>query len=116
MTLPRAFWCHVDYAGCSVENAVVSGITTPLPGRALAWMRQAVREVVPALDRDSFCAAWAWLGDHHGEGIAVRELRSGRPYAFEVSTPEGCWRWRAHLVSVLPLADACEGFYTGGVQ
>ncbi|MEU0839474.1 hypothetical protein ABZ370_08380 [Streptomyces sp. NPDC005962] len=103
--LPRAYWCHADYLGPSAGRGVAEDRTTAFPGHAITWMRQAVREVTPHLEAEPFAVAWAWLGNHERAGTAVHDLRSGRPYAFEVRTPNARWKWTAHLVSVLPVVE-----------
>jgi hypothetical protein len=107
MTLPRTYWCHAAPPGSLPSSPPPGDWTTNAPGLALDWMRDSVRETFPALDRESFGRAWAWLGDHQGVDVAVRKLRRGRPYSYALNTAAGTYTWTAHLVSVLPLADRC---------
>lgn len=107
MNLPRAYWCHVTHPDDSPCAVKPGDWTTEAPGQVLDWIRDSVRETFPALDRDAFGRAWAWLGDHHGAAAAVRELRRGRPYVHALSSPAGTYTWTAHLVSVLPVLDLC---------
>lgn len=105
--LPRAYWCHVNYTGSSNEPTTPAGYTTEFPGRALSWVRKSVRDMEPVLERAPFEAARARLGDHQGTSEAIRDLRTGTPYEFELNTSTDHWRWTAHLVSVLPLVGNC---------
>jgi len=73
----------------------------------MEWMRDAVRGVIPALDRAGFEAVWGWLGDHRSLDSAVLGLRRGQPYAFAVSAPEGTWTWTVLPVSALPMTKGC---------
>lgn len=107
MTLPRSFWCHVDYVGPVVGDLTPRGALTPFPGRAITWLREAARDITPGLDRESFVVVWAWLGDHQGAGEAVRELRCARPYDFRLQAERGRWAWTAHLVTVVPVVESC---------
>ncbi|MFJ5734720.1 hypothetical protein [Streptomyces microflavus] len=107
MTLPRSFWCHVDYVGPAVDNLTPQSVLTPFPGRAITWLREAARDIAPGLDRESFASVWAWLGDHQGAGRAVHELRCGLPYDFRIQAENCCWVWSVHIVTVLPVVDSC---------
>ncbi|MFG3407755.1 hypothetical protein [Streptomyces sp. NPDC048142] len=79
------------------------GLVTTAPGQAVAWMRASVRRLTPRLDRDTFHRAWSWLGDHRSAEAAVESLRRGQGYAYELTAPDGTWRWTAYPVSALPL-------------
>lgn len=107
MTLPRSFWCHVDYVDPAVDGLTPQSALTPYPGHAVTWLRESVRDIAPQLDRESFASAWAWLGDHQGVGVATYELRCGRPYGFRLQAEIHRWMWTAHLVTVLPVVDPC---------
>ncbi|MFE7461815.1 hypothetical protein [Streptomyces sp. NPDC057554] len=103
--LPRAYWCHTDTDGPALLphlHPLPGDLVTTAPGIALTWIRESVRWLTPRLDRDTFHRAWAWLGDHRGVEAAVRTLRRGQPYAYELDTPAARWRWTAYPVSVLP--------------
>ncbi|NUK14045.1 hypothetical protein [Streptomyces lunaelactis] len=107
--LPRTYWCHRDYDGPGREQPEPRSATTPHPGRAIDWMRESVREILPELDdRPTFALAWAWLGNHQAVKTAVQELRQGRPYTFTVPTPDGRWSWTAYPICVLPVVDSCS--------
>lgn len=79
------------------------GLLTTAPGQALAWVRASVRRLTPGLDRDARHRARAWLGDRRSAEAAIRSLRRGQGYAYELPTPDGTWRWTAYPVSALPL-------------
>ncbi|MFI7291024.1 hypothetical protein ACIBRY_30910 [Streptomyces anulatus] len=101
-SLPRTYWCHAD-----VDHAPAAGppddLCTTAPGPAVAWMRASVRRLTPRLDRDSWHRAQVWLGDRRSAEAVVESLRRGQGYAYELSTPDGTWRWTAYPVSALPL-------------
>ncbi|MEW2066174.1 hypothetical protein [Streptomyces sp. NPDC007346] len=69
----------------------------------MAWIGESVRWLTPRLGHDAFHRAWAWLGDHRGAEAAVRAMRRGQPYAYELEAPDARWRWTIYPVSVLPL-------------
>ncbi|MFI9582653.1 hypothetical protein ACIHCQ_12565 [Streptomyces sp. NPDC052236] len=103
MRLTRAYWCHIDQV-CEVPTTgPLDDITTTVSAQAVDWVRESVRSLTPRLDRETFDRVWAWLGNHRGAEAAIRELRRGRPYAFELATPIGRWTWTAHPVFVLPI-------------
>ncbi|MFJ9890768.1 hypothetical protein ACIQRW_33635 [Streptomyces sp. NPDC091287] len=66
-------------------------------------MRESVRGLTPDLDRDARHRARSWLDDRHTIEAAVRSLRRGQGYAYELPTHEGTWRWTAYPVSALNL-------------
>lgn len=105
--LPRTYWCHRDYGEPGPALPEPLSETTPYPGRAIVWMRDAVREALSELDRPTFAVAWAWLGDHQGAEAAVQELRQGKPYTFSISTAAGRWSWSVYPVSLLPVIEPC---------
>lgn len=105
MTLPRTYWCHADLTGDPGPAGPPDDMTTMAPGQAIDWMRESVRSLTPRLDRPTFHRVWAWLGDHRGVDAAVRELRRGRQYAFELVTPIGTWKWTVYPVSALPVIE-----------
>ncbi|MEV4907055.1 hypothetical protein AB0N46_20750 [Streptomyces albidoflavus] len=105
--LPRTYWCHADHSGTGASSAVLNDIITDSPGIAVEWVRESVRAVSVALDRETFHAVWGWLGDHRAVEAAVIELRRGKPYAFTAATPATSWTWTAYPVSVLPLLSIC---------
>ncbi len=100
--LPRAYWCHVDTDSASTTPPPDNLLTTA-PGQALAWFRASVRRLTPGLDRDARRRARAWLGERRSAEAALRSLRRGQGYAYELPTPDGTWRWTAYPVSALPL-------------
>ncbi|MYV58552.1 hypothetical protein GTW37_02040 [Streptomyces sp. SID4931] len=59
--------------------------------------------MTPGLDHDTRRRARAWLGDRRSAEAALRSLRRGQGYAYELRAPDGTWRWTAHPVSALPL-------------
>ncbi|MFJ9620759.1 hypothetical protein [Streptomyces sp. NPDC101181] len=99
--LPRAYWCHADTDGAPAA-AVPDDLLTTAPGQAVAWMRASVRGLAPDLDRAARHRARSWLGDPRGIESAVRSLRRGQGYVYELPATEGTWRWTAYPVSVLP--------------
>lgn len=100
--LPRTYWCHADVVPASVA---AGGCTTTSPGAAVEWVREAVREISPALDRKSFHLVWGWLGDHRAVQAAIEDLRKGQPYVFSVTALVGHWTITAYPVSVLPVVE-----------
>ncbi|MFI1782491.1 hypothetical protein [Streptomyces rubiginosohelvolus] len=100
--LPRAYWCHAATDSASTTPPPDNLLTTA-PGQALAWFRASVRRLTPGLDRDARRRARAWLGDRRSAEAAIRSLRRGQGYAYELPTPDGTWRWTAYPVSALPL-------------
>lgn len=100
--LPRAYWCHADTDGPPTPPPPDDLLTTA-PGQALAWFRASVRRLTPGLDRDARRRARSWLSDHRSAEAAIRSLRRGQGYAYELPTPDGTWRWTAYPVSALPL-------------
>ncbi|MEU6502594.1 hypothetical protein ABZ895_23905 [Streptomyces californicus] len=100
--LPRAYWCHADTPGGPL-GPPPGGLLTTAPAHAVAWMRASVRGLAPGLRRDARRRARLWLDDRRTAEAAVRSLRRGRGYAYELPAHEGAWRWTAYPVSVLPL-------------
>ncbi|MFF7010985.1 hypothetical protein ACFY9Y_14835 [Streptomyces fimicarius] len=101
--LPRAYWCHTDIDRTPAAGPP-DGLVTTAPGPAAIWMRDSVRRLTPGLDRDARYRARAWLDDRRAAETAVRSLRRGQGYAYELPTPDGTWRWTAYPVSALPLS------------
>ncbi|MEU2720170.1 hypothetical protein [Streptomyces smyrnaeus] len=108
MTLPRTYWCHMDYTNPDGACVRLRGTTTPNPGEAVTWLRETTRDIAWALDRSIFAQVWAWLGDHPGAAAAVSELRSGRPYDFQFGLGQHQWTLLARPVSQPPLLSACS--------
>ncbi|MGW3199229.1 hypothetical protein ACWDBD_32620 [Streptomyces sp. NPDC001118] len=106
--LPRIYWCHVDHDSRQLQSCSPVDINTNTPGLAVAWVREAVRDISSTLDRETFNAVWGWLGDHAAVHAAVVELRKGKPYTFTVPSPAGRWTWTAYPVSVLPVVESCS--------
>lgn len=106
--LPRTYWCHADHRVAGAGQLPPDDLTTEFPGAAVDWVRESVRAVSSSLDRETFHAVWAWLGDHRAVQAAVVELRRGKPYTFTVAGSAGRWTWTAHPVSVLPVAHTCS--------
>ncbi|MFE7333609.1 hypothetical protein [Streptomyces griseus] len=100
--LPRTYWCHTDTDRTSAAGPPDDLVTTA-PGPAVTWIRDSVRRLTPGLDRDARHRARAWLDDRRAAEAAVRSLRRGQGYAYELRTPDGTWRWTAYPVSTLPL-------------
>ncbi|MEU7328703.1 hypothetical protein [Streptomyces parvus] len=100
--LPRAYWCHAD-TDSTPKAPPPDDLLTTAPGQALAWVRASVRRLTPGLDRDTRRRARTWLGDHRSAEAAIRSLRRGQGYAYELPTADGTWRWTAYPVSALPL-------------
>ncbi|MFF2226318.1 hypothetical protein ACFVV7_23725 [Streptomyces globisporus] len=86
-----------------IDHATPDDLLTTAPGQALAWFRASVRRLTPGLDHDTRRRARAWLADHRSAEAAIRSLRRGQGYAYELPTPDGTWRWTAYPVSALPL-------------
>ncbi|MGI5353035.1 hypothetical protein ACQEU8_33375 [Streptomyces sp. CA-250714] len=107
MTLPRTYWCHMDYTNPHGSRVSLRGTMTPDPAQAVTWLRETARDIVWMLDRAVFAQVWAWLGDHPGAAAAVSELRSGRLYDFQFGLGRHQWTLLAHPVSRLPLLAAC---------
>lgn len=105
--LPRTYWCHRDFDGLGRGHCEPQDLTTTLPGHAVLWMRESVRDALAGLDRPTFGMAWAWLGDHEASAMGVRALRRGRPYTFSLPVADGRWTWRVYPLSVLPVIDSC---------
>ncbi|MFJ7085292.1 hypothetical protein ACIQU8_18915 [Streptomyces griseus] len=101
--LPRTYWCHTDTDHTSAAGPPDDLVTTA-PGPAVIWIRDSVRRLTPGLDRDARHRARAWLDDRQTAEAAVRSLRRGQGYAYELRTPDGTWRWTAYPVSALPLS------------
>ena len=104
--LPISYWCHLDHPGAEPGPVPVTDFTTVLPGVAVEWVRDSVREVSASLDRETFHFVRGWLGNHRAVQAAVVELRRGQPYTFAVPVREARWTWTAYRVSVLPLVSA----------
>ncbi len=100
--LPRTYWCHADTDSAPTVPPPDDLLTTA-PGQALAWLRASVRRRTPGLDRDTRYRARLWLGDRHVTEAAIRSLRRGEGYAYELPAANGTWRWTAYPVSTLPL-------------
>ncbi|MGW1296578.1 hypothetical protein [Streptomyces sp. NPDC002533] len=100
--LPRTYWCHAD-TDSTPPPPPPDDLLTTAPGQALAWFRASVRRLTPGLDRDARRRARSWLGDHRVAEAAIRSLRRGQGYAYELPTTNGTWRWTAYPVSALPL-------------
>jgi len=105
----RTYWCHMDYTNPDGAPVHLRGTTTPDPGEAVTWLREATRDIAWMLDRSVFAQVWAWLGDHPGAAAAVSELRSGRPYDFQFGLGRHQWTLLARPVSRLSLIAACPG-------
>lgn len=101
--LPRTYWCHVDVVPAPRE--LIQDRTTTNPGEAVQWVREAVRDLSPSLDRKTFHIVWGWLGDHRAVQAAIEDLRRGQPYAFSVTASAGRWTVTAHPVFVLPVVE-----------
>ncbi|EFE75385.1 hypothetical protein SSIG_07227 [Streptomyces filamentosus NRRL 11379] len=71
------------------------------PGPGLAPRIRATTDA--GLDHDARRRARAWLGDRRSAEAAIRSLRRGQGYAYELPTTNGTWRWTAYPVSALPL-------------
>ncbi|MEI5033794.1 hypothetical protein RB201_16405 [Streptomyces sp. S1A(2023)] len=99
--LPQAYWCHADSA-CTPAAPPPDDLLTTAPGQAVAWMRESVRGLTPALDRDARHRARTWLGDRRTAEAAIRSLRRGQGYAYELPIHGGAWRWTAYPVSASP--------------
>jgi hypothetical protein len=82
-------------------------MSTTAPGQAVMWIRESVRDLAPALDRETFADAWSWLGNHPAVEAAIRGLRCGQPYKFTLTTGTETWTWTTRPVSLLPLAERC---------
>ncbi|MFI1932402.1 hypothetical protein [Streptomyces sp. NPDC020330] len=100
--LPRTYWCHADSTGTPAAPPP-DGLLTTAPGQAVTWMRESVRRLTPDLDQDARHRARTWLDDRHTAEAAVRCLRRGQRYAYELAAHEGAWRWTAYPDSALPL-------------
>ncbi|MFF8505718.1 hypothetical protein ACF07L_34445 [Streptomyces anulatus] len=100
--LPSAYWCHAD-TDSTPTLPPPDDLLTTAPGQALAWFRASVRRLTPGLDHDTRRRARSWLGDRRSAEAAIRSLRRGRGYAYELPTPGGTWRWTAYPVSALRL-------------
>ena len=96
-----AFWCHAELGPAHDD------FTTTLPGQAVDWVRESVRDISATLDRRAFHTVWAFLGDHRSVQEATTALGRGEPYAFSVAGPVGRLRWTVHPASALPLATPC---------
>ncbi|MBL1099501.1 hypothetical protein [Streptomyces coffeae] len=107
MTLPRGYWCQVIYTEPDRPDAVVLSTTTGFPGRAVTWLRTTARNVAVDLDREAFGTVWAWLGDHQGAGMVVKDLHNGIPYTARLGSSERPMWLVVHPVSCLPLFDVC---------
>jgi hypothetical protein len=98
--LPRAYRCHSDLAGTPVPVPRPHDETTTASAEAIEWIRHSVRAVAWQCDSSTFDNAWAWLGRHRAMHEGVRQLRRGRPFAFEL-TSQG-----AMVVDCLPRFNA----------
>ncbi|WP_405803383.1 hypothetical protein [Streptomyces sp. NBC_01187] len=107
MTLPRTYWCHVDYTNPEGLRFAPRSETMSDPDRAVCWLREAARDIAFTLDHDIFGMVWAWLGDHRGADDALAALRCDQPYTFRFGRDEHEWTLLARPVSLLPLARTC---------
>ncbi|MBR7672964.1 hypothetical protein [Streptomyces daliensis] len=112
MSLPRTYWCHVDYTDPDGLLRGPLSECTSYPGIAVTWLRETVRTIAFPLDHETFGVVWAWLGDHTGADAAVDDLRCGRPYDVRVGAGLHQWTLHARPVSLLPLASSCPGTWS----
>ncbi|GAA3162417.1 MULTISPECIES: hypothetical protein [Streptomyces] len=117
VTPPPAYWAYLDRTdedglpvGFEVDGRPAPhSFVAASPDLAMEWLRESVRAALLDLDHAGFGAAWAWLGDHRAADRATAGLRQGSPVDFTVTTPSGCWSWRAAPVGIpLPLTCRCS--------